>query len=736
MIPIAESDPPSPAISLGGTLLRGVPHAYAVLFFSANLRLGWWLLAVSLLTPSYGLAGLAGVCATGILAWWLGYDRASIRNGFLLFNPLLACFTVAYLHRSYHFSAQTYVLLWSSAVLGTFFLSVALQAWFATHVGTSAHSLPAMLAGYVIYLTASALFGPMLRIDPSPDAWLDLPNLPPFLQAMFQAFGAMLFELHAIPGLLVFVGLALTAPLSTLLATASFALGVLTFTQLDIPFSVERLVGVGFNFVLTGIALGAGYFIVSGASLLLSMSGAALCALVALALERGLFLFGLPASALPYNLVVVVLVYALRQRWFSGPLKASPSPGSLPESAVRHVLIEAQRFPHLRVPALFLPCDAERVITQAFDGPLTHRGPWQYALDFEAEKLGDKHAGTGAELADFYMYDTPVFSPCAGVVAYVVNHVADNIPGQNNPDENWGNYVILYSDAGYYVLLAHLKSGSSTVVIGQRVWPGTLLGTCGNSGRSPIPHLHLQIQPTGFLGAPTRPFCLKHYLELTSGDTKPVYRTSGYPRVNARLKPATPNAPLSDILYGWLPGEYRYRLTEENGRAWEETLVIDFDECGRYRFRSRRYAARLTAFLSEGVFYAVDYEGTDHSLLAFLAAGLARIPCIADEGAQWSDQMSTTPFYRAAERWLRDLAEPFCGPFLLAYTYRLETREASFTVHAAIDSTNGHAAAVPAHAPREIAIHLGGRRGVNHVKVRRQNDHTLEATLVDYQTAA
>src|SRR5205823_9108242 len=61
-----------------------------------------------------------------------------------------------------------------------------------------------------------------------------------------------------------------------------------------------------------------------------------------------------------------------------------------------------------------------------------------------SERDGKKHQATGSALTDYYVFDTPVLSPCFGAVSCVVNHVPDNAPGQNNPDENWGNYVIIF----------------------------------------------------------------------------------------------------------------------------------------------------------------------------------------------------------------------------------------------------------------------------------------------------
>lgn len=728
MISIAETDPPAPGQSLGASLLRGAPRSYAILFFSANARLGWWLMAVSMLAPDYGVAGLAGVLAAGTLAWWLGYDHAQIRSGFLLFNPLLVCLTVAYLNRCYHFSTPTFLLLWAASVIGAFFVSAALQRWAGLLLGLSAHSLPAVASAYVLYFLGFSLFGPPALLDSSTAAWLDMPGLPPFLQAMFQAFGAMLFQPHVVPGMMVFLGLALTSPLSTLAASLSFTVGAATMWHLGFPLGPEGVTWCGFNFLLCGIALGSGYFIASAASLALAMSGAFLCSLTSIALATALRYFNLPASALPYNLVVLAVVTALRARRSAGALLPSPSPGSLPESAVQQVLIDARRFPDLKTPALFPPVGALCTVTQSFDDTLTHRGPWRYALDFEVETEGKKCRSDGSALVDYFTFGVPVLAPCSGVVANIVNHVADNAPGGNNPDENWGNYIVIYSDAGYYVMLAHLQQHSTAVFIGQRVTRGCMLGACGNSGRSPFPHLHLQIQDTALAGSASRPFCLKHYLE--PGGTGMLFRTSGVPATGTRVQSGTPHPTLSEILHGWLPGEYRYRISEEEGRVREETLLLDFDDFGRYRWRSRRTHARLIGFISEGVFFTTEFQGDDRSLLAYFAAGLARVPSVLEPSVVWEDSVNATPFFTGPERWIRALITPFIGLKMLRYKYqRQEESDGSFTLRATLERGSECA-----HTPHSITTLLTGRRGVARLEARLANDRTLTAELIEHQT--
>jgi murein DD-endopeptidase MepM/ murein hydrolase activator NlpD len=93
-----------------------------------------------------------------------------------------------------------------------------------------------------------------------------------------------------------------------------------------------------------------------------------------------------------------------------------------------------------------------------------------------------------------------------GEVVDVRNDVEDNPQGTANYGDNWGNYVMVRMHCGDHVLLAHLQQGSVAVVPGQRVSYTSFLGSVGNSGRSTVAHLHMQVQADRTLGAPTKPF--------------------------------------------------------------------------------------------------------------------------------------------------------------------------------------------------------------------------------------
>ncbi|HZB87416.1 MAG TPA: M23 family metallopeptidase [Terracidiphilus sp.] len=109
---------------------------------------------------------------------------------------------------------------------------------------------------------------------------------------------------------------------------------------------------------------------------------------------------------------------------------------------------------------------------------------------------------------DWVRIDAPsrgsaILSPGNGVIAHVEDGHADK------PSRRWlqadkanpaGNYVSLRLDGqdgqqDVFVILAHLAQGSIVVRSGEAVQAGELLGLCGNSGNTTIPHLHIHVQP-------------------------------------------------------------------------------------------------------------------------------------------------------------------------------------------------------------------------------------------------
>lgn len=57
-----------------------------------------------------------------------------------------------------------------------------------------------------------------------------------------------------------------------------------------------------------------------------------------------------------------------------------------------------------------------------------------------------------------------------------------------------GNHVVIaMGSSGPFVLIAHLRRGTVNVAVGSVVEVGEAIGSCGNSGNSTQPHVHVQV---------------------------------------------------------------------------------------------------------------------------------------------------------------------------------------------------------------------------------------------------
>lgn len=93
----------------------------------------------------------------------------------------------------------------------------------------------------------------------------------------------------------------------------------------------------------------------------------------------------------------------------------------------------------------------------------------------------------------YYAFGEGVYAPADGVVVAIENSIEDNKPGEMNPYQPLGNYIVIDHGHGEYSLLAHLQQGSVQVEIGDSVRRGDWLARCGNSGNSSEPHIHFQV---------------------------------------------------------------------------------------------------------------------------------------------------------------------------------------------------------------------------------------------------
>ena len=238
---------------------------------------------------------------------------------------------------------------------------------------------------------------------------------------------------------------------------------------------------------------------------LVALGSALLAAFFALGFAGPLTRLGLSLSFVPFNAAAILVLSALRERASNHGPRLADFAADTPEQLLLNHIAEQ---PHAAVALrLQMPFYGAWMCTQGVDGAYTHRGILRHAYDFELYGGSDNAlcGGAGTRLEDYHCFGQPVLAAADGTVVAVETFVPNNAIGEDNPQKPWGNYVTLQHTGAVYSLVAHLTPGSVVVYPGQFVARGTVLGYCGNSGRSPRPHLHFQLQTTALPGSATLP---------------------------------------------------------------------------------------------------------------------------------------------------------------------------------------------------------------------------------------
>ena len=118
--------------------------------------------------------------------------------------------------------------------------------------------------------------------------------------------------------------------------------------------------------------------------------------------------------------------------------------------------------------------------------------------------------------SEFFAWGEPVLAPIDGRVIRVGSDWPDHestsiwatigiwynatfrfrpqaVQGRIDIRPNAGNFVMLESEQGYIVFLAHLMRGSILVTEGRTVECGEVIARVGDSGNSTMPHLHVNV---------------------------------------------------------------------------------------------------------------------------------------------------------------------------------------------------------------------------------------------------
>jgi urea transporter len=615
-------------------LIDSTLHSYSAIFFSQKRDFGLLLLAATFVEPQKGAMGLLGLLCSNGLARLLGFDRSAIRKGLFGFNTLLLGLALA----------TFYAVTWNLIVL------VLLLSFLATLVVAGLRSLfwyylrlPSLSVPFVLLFgvgISASLAAGKLELPASAAAFLHLSTGSPALDLLLKSLGSTFFQANVICGGIVLIALLLHSRLAFILGAAGLAAG----------FAVHGLLGadprmlaeqyLGFNYVLTAVALGGIFLIPSFGSFLLAILATAAAAVFTLS-AKALLPAYLPPTAIPFNALTLLVLYALRTRLLpSGDLQLSTHDVSSPEenlSLHRAGLKAARR----GGPELALPFHGAWRVIQGFDGPWTHKDDWRFGIDFMVpDAEGRLHKGAGTRAEDFFGYDVPVLAPADGKVVLVANDVADNAVGRINAREPWGNAVIIEHGDGLHTCLGHLREGSVKVEAGAAVKRGQVVGRCGNSGRSPFPHLHMQVQEVPVLGAPALPFELAAYVRIRGEERTFVPR--GVPAENDLVSNPAITPACVDFVPATLTRESLYRVSgmggTKAGMGAEEKWSPEVDLHGNMFLRSSPAETRVFWKLSNGVFSVSRIEGSRDSALYRAARLVPDIPLVSDGTLRWTSE--------------------------------------------------------------------------------------------------
>ncbi|MBL8920258.1 MAG: urea transporter [Myxococcaceae bacterium] len=675
-------------------LVDAVLASYAQVFFSEARLAGLVLLLATVFAPWAGLLGLGAVLWAIALVRVAHFNLERAGRGLYGFNALFLGLALG----TWFEPSAGAVLAVALGVAGLVLLQVSLETALGYYLGLPSVSLPFVVVAHLAWLASAAVAGlsPAPATLPAADA--------SFWGGYLASLGAVFFQPTWLAGALVLLALVLSSRIAALLSLVGYAVAMGLLAVVHPSVAVAPAL-VGLNALLVAVALGGIWFVPQGSSFVLAAVGAALASVLTLALWGALQPLGLPVVVLPFNLSVLLAVYALRQRLRDAAPKTVDFVAGSPEVNLVYYRTRVARFGRLRTTRLALPFSGRWTVTQGVDGAHTHTGLWRHALDFEVlgpDGRAFKHQG--AELRDYHCYRLPVLAPADGRVVKVVRDVPDNPPGQRNPTDPWGNLVVLEHAPGLYSLVCHLAPGSVDVAEGQGVRQGARLGLCGNSGRSFVPHLHLQLQASPRVGAPTVELEL-HDVATVTGDAVTLARacTPGEGAQVRNLERRDDLARLFDVRVGT---RWRFEVRDGAGAPRVEEVTAHLDLLNNL-FLESSLGGRLYFDSLARQFVVYDVQAPRRSVLALVHAALLRVPYEVADGLSWDDVVPRRHLRPAALAWLTDAAAPFLGDDEELVRFTSELRGDALVVRGAGRGLETYARLSP-RGPLELTLTSGG----------------------------
>lgn len=597
--------------------VKKIFYVYSEIFFADNFLLGIIVAAASFIDINVGLAGMVSLAA----AYCFG------RNGqpVTLYNSLLVGFSIGAL---YKISILTVAIAAVAGVLA-FMFTITTAFFLKKYTGLPVLSTPFVIVSSLVYLATmrnSDLYYNHLHVTaPVPEL-----NLPDWINGYFISMGSILFIKEATAGILIAAALFLHSRLMFLLSLVGYYGGAALVGSFNSVLVSQYSNLNYFNFILVAMAVGSIFLIPSPRSFGYAMLAIAISFVVLNASEAVFKIFGIPVLTLPFNVVVLSFIYysaIVRPRLQVQTFMANP------ESTLDHYLSYIKRF-EIDLPSISLPFNGEWKISQGFDDEPTHKGAWKYGVDFViVNDRGEQFASNPKVVDSYIAFGKPVLAPVTGTVISVVNDEDDNEIDSVNRRENWGNNILILDARGFYVKLCHLKKGSVVLKPGSIVEAGQVVALCGNSGYSPAPHIHVQVQTGPQNAAPTTQFGFEQV--VTSGGE---FRGKSLPEKGASISALLGSSKKRKLFELLLKDSFEYEVIRRRGeRVVEQSSVkldVVLDEDGVSCLTDGQ--SRLYFEVCRDVFRFYKFVGGRDSVLHDIFLAIPSI-VLTDAAVRWSD---------------------------------------------------------------------------------------------------
>ena len=660
-------------------LLPATLNSYSIIFFLDNKLFATGMLVLTFFNFYAGLSGLFAILSTVLIAHSMGFDKEQLRKGLLSFNALLIGLGMG----TFFDPGVVYFTLLFLAVLLTLILSVTLTGFLGRY-GLPHLSIPFIIGFWLIVLPSSTFEN--LGLTQRNIYWINNAyamggsQLVNFLQAIngfsinnmadtyLRSLSSIFFQNNLLSGLLI----AILLLISSRIAFSLSILGFLT-AYLFASFTGSETTGfsyynIGANYIMTALAIGGFFVIPSFKSYLWTFLLVPLTTLVLLFMTKLFGIIQLPVFSLPFSVVVILFLYFLKMRTNFRGLVLTPIQTYSPEINLYSYTNNSIRLAQLLYYPLHLPFWGEWIVSQGYDGSFTHKGEWSKAYDFMLlDEEMKSYASDGLRCEDYHCYNKPVLAPADGIVEEVTNHLDDNEIGQSDAINNWGNSITIRHLPGLYTQLSHLRKGSFRVAKGDHVKRGDVLANCGNSGRSPQPHLHFQVQSSPKTGSKTLNYPFAYYLK--SVNNRPRISSFKYPAEGEIISDVQTHALLKKSFDIQPNTVLKFSYTDENGTVKSEQWEA-YTDALNYNYLYCSHSKCAAYYVNDGtMFYFTTFYGNKNSLLHYFYLTAFKVLLGYHKNLEIRDVL---PLNAVRNKnwliWLYDFIAPFANRIMVNYS--------------------------------------------------------------------